>query len=292
MPLTDTALRAAKPTEKTQKFFDGNGLYLLITPKGAKSWRLKYRFQGKEKLISLGPYPLVSLKEARERSLVARKTLEGGIDPSAERKQAKNKTQNTFELVAREWHEMQSTKWTKTTATAVMQRMKRNFFPFIGAKPIDEVLPVLKARVTAKKHAVEDGGIILPNGVAIDTAAEDRARVAQIMIMLMQAGSENSLAGLKFKTSTGEFVPVKSDDIKAIYSAIKALTLGVFAREAEITGLLDAAEHADEAIEAYEDEIGKGWPVTDMRPAAAPAATETTTTTTTEEPAAETPSNA
>ena len=139
MPLTDTALRAAKPTEKTQKFFDGNGLYLLITPKGAKSWRLKYRFQGKEKLISLGPYPLVSLKEARERSLVARKTLEGGIDPSAERKQAKNKTQNTFELVAREWHEMQSTKWTKTTATAVMQRMQRNFFPFIGAKPIDEV---------------------------------------------------------------------------------------------------------------------------------------------------------
>ncbi len=139
MPLTDTALRAAKPTEKTQKSFDGNGLYLIITPKGAKSWRLKYRFQGKEKLISLGPYPLVSLKEARERSLVARKTLEGGIDPSAERKQAKNKTQNTFELVAREWHEMQSTKWTKTTATAVMQRMKRNFFPFIGAKPIDEV---------------------------------------------------------------------------------------------------------------------------------------------------------
>lgn len=161
------------------------------------------------------------------------------------------------------------------------------------AKPIDEVLPVLKARVTAKKHAVEDGGIILPNGVAIDTAAEDRARVAQIMIMLMQDGSENSLAGLKFKTSTGEFVPVMSDDIKAIYAAIKALTLGVFAREAEITGLLDAAEHADEAIEAYEDEIGKGWPVTDMRPAAAPAATETTTTTTTtEEPATETPSNA
>ena len=148
------------------------------------------------------------------------------------------------------------------------------------AKPIDEVLPVLKARVTAKKHAVEDGGIILPNGVAIDTAAEDRARVAQIMIMLMQDGSENSLAGLKFKTSTGEFVPVKADDIKAIYAAIKALTLGVFAREAEITGLLDAAEHADEAIEAYADEIGKGWPVTDMRPAA-PASTETTTAPTT-----------
>ena len=139
MPLTDTALRAIKPTGKTQKLFDGYGLYLIVTPKGSRSWRLKYRFQGKEKLISLGPYPLVSLKEARERATTARKTLEGGTDPSALRKQAKNRTQNTFELVAREWHEIQSTKWTKNTATAVMQRMKRNFFPFIGAKPIDEV---------------------------------------------------------------------------------------------------------------------------------------------------------
>jgi hypothetical protein len=76
MPLTDTALRAAKPTEKTQKLFDGSGPYLLITPKGAKSWRLKYCFQRKEKLISLGPYPLVALKEARERATAARKTLE------------------------------------------------------------------------------------------------------------------------------------------------------------------------------------------------------------------------
>ena len=62
MPLTDTALRAVKPTEKNQKLFDGNGLYLIITPTGTKSWRLKYRFQSKEKLISLGPYPMVSLK--------------------------------------------------------------------------------------------------------------------------------------------------------------------------------------------------------------------------------------
>ena len=87
MPLTDTALRAAKPTEKAQKLFDGNGLYLIITPTGTKSWRLKYRFQGKEKLISLGPYPMVSLKEARERATAARKTLESGTDPSAQRKE-------------------------------------------------------------------------------------------------------------------------------------------------------------------------------------------------------------
>lgn len=139
MPLTDTALRAAKPTEKAQKLFDGNGLYLMITPTGTKSWRLKYRFQGKEKLISLGPYPTVSLKEARERATAARKTLESGTDPSAERKREKNMTQNTFEMVAREWHAMKSAKWTASYAEATLNRMQRNLFPFIGSRPVNEV---------------------------------------------------------------------------------------------------------------------------------------------------------
>jgi integrase len=139
MPLNDTALRAVKPAEKTQKLFDGNGLYLLVTPGGSKSWRLKYRFQGKEKLISLGPYPLVSLKEARERATAARKTLESGTDPSAQRQQEKNMAQTTFELVAREWHEMQTPKWSATYAEATLNRMQRNLFPFIGSKPVNTI---------------------------------------------------------------------------------------------------------------------------------------------------------
>ena len=110
MALTDTAIRAAKAEDKARKLFDGDGLFLFVTPTGTKSWRLKYRFQGKEKLISLGPYPTVSLKEARERATAARKTLESGTDPSAERKREKNMTQNTFEMVAREWHAMKSAK--------------------------------------------------------------------------------------------------------------------------------------------------------------------------------------
>ena len=79
MSLTDTAIRAAKPAEKQQKLFDAKGLYLLITPGGTKSWRLKYHFQGKEKLISLGTYPATSLKEAREKAADARKAIENGI---------------------------------------------------------------------------------------------------------------------------------------------------------------------------------------------------------------------
>lgn len=85
MPLTDTAIRAAKPTEKQQKLYDGSGLFLLLFPNGSKVWRFKYHFQGREKLISLGTYPAVSLKDAREKAAEARKTLGTGKDPSAER---------------------------------------------------------------------------------------------------------------------------------------------------------------------------------------------------------------
>ena len=79
MPLTDTTLRSVKPSDKPQKLFDGHGLFLLVSPNGSKAWRLKYYINGKEKLLSLGKYPLVSLKEARERANSHRKSIENGI---------------------------------------------------------------------------------------------------------------------------------------------------------------------------------------------------------------------
>ena len=113
MALTDTALRAVKPGDKAQKLFDGKGLFMLVSPNGTKAWRFKYQFHGREKLISLGLYPTVSLKDARERAEQARKTLESGIDPSEQRKQEKVAYQNTFELVAMEWYEQQRDKWSE-----------------------------------------------------------------------------------------------------------------------------------------------------------------------------------
>jgi hypothetical protein len=89
MPLSDSVIRQAKPAVKARKLFDGRGLYLIVTSAGGKWWRLKYRFAGKEKLMSLGVYPEVGLKEARERREAARKALAAGIDPGAERKAAK-----------------------------------------------------------------------------------------------------------------------------------------------------------------------------------------------------------
>jgi len=106
MPLTDTALRKVKPTDKVQRLFDGSGLYLEITPTGGKLWPQKYRFGGKEKRLAHGTYPEVSLADARERREAARKLLATGVDPGEHKKAVRDATEerdaNSFEVVARE----------------------------------------------------------------------------------------------------------------------------------------------------------------------------------------------
>jgi Arm DNA-binding domain len=102
MPLTDTAIRNAKPRRNVSKLSDGGGLYLLIQPHGAKLWRLAYRFGGKQKTLALGIYPTVSLADARARRDAAKKILEDGGDPSVQRKLDKQARGNSFRLVAQE----------------------------------------------------------------------------------------------------------------------------------------------------------------------------------------------
>lgn len=164
MALTDTAIRAVKPTEKQQKLFDGGGLFLLVAPTGTKSWRLKYRFQGKEKLLALGLYPAVTLKDARERAAAAKKALANDKDPSAEKKQGQLRLQTTFETVAREWHEKQTPAWSENYRKRTMDNLVKNAFPYIGGRPIAELsaqelltmLRRLEGRGTiATAHAVQ-----------------------------------------------------------------------------------------------------------------------------------------
>lgn len=120
MKLNNIICQNAKPTAKNQKLFDGGGLYLEVSTKGGKLWRLKYRYNGKEKRLSVGTYPLISLKEARERREEAKRQLEQGKDPSIEKQQAKKQAildaSITFEDIAKEWHETVKHKWTKNTA--------------------------------------------------------------------------------------------------------------------------------------------------------------------------------
>lgn len=140
MPLSDTAIRNAKPTDKPRKLADGRGLYLLIRPNGSKLWRLKYRLAGKEQLLSLGAYPDVGLKAAREQRDAIRAQLAVGIDPSAARKaSAAAHGTNSLEAIAREWFERNAKTWVPSHADRIIRRFERDVFPWVGARPIGEI---------------------------------------------------------------------------------------------------------------------------------------------------------
>lgn len=143
MPLTDTAIRTAKPRNKPYKLADEKGMFLYITPAGGKLWRLKYRVDGKEKLLSLGAYPDVGLKDARARRDEARKLHAQGVDPSVNRKAQKTarveRAGNSFEVIAREWHSKYRPGWSKSHAHRTLRRLENDVFPWIGARPIAEI---------------------------------------------------------------------------------------------------------------------------------------------------------
>ena len=170
MPLTDTAIRTAKPAEKPYKLADEKGLFLLLNPNGSKWWRLKFRVDGKEKLLSLGTYPEISLKKAREERDKARTMLAEGIDPSQHRKATKaTKTllaANSFEVICREWLENKRSNIEEAQYKKALARLEKDVFPWMGKRPITEitapeVLAVLRridergARYTAHKAKSE-----------------------------------------------------------------------------------------------------------------------------------------
>ncbi len=161
MPLTVTAARNAKPREKTYRLTDGAGMYLEVTPKGGRYWRLKYRFAGKEKRFAIGVFPEVSLKEARERRDRARKLLRDGIDPSFHKQAVKaahmEQAINSFEVIAMEWFKRQQAVWTSGHSRTVLLRLKNNVFPWIGARPIAEI--TAKELLTVLRR-VEDRGAL------------------------------------------------------------------------------------------------------------------------------------
>lgn len=143
MALTDTAVRKAKPADRPYKLADGGGLFVLINPTGSKWWRLKYRFEGKEKLLSLGTYPDTGLAEARERRDAARKLLAAGADPGEQRKAEKaagaERAANSFEVIAREWLAVKQPEWTPGQFEKERDRLQNHAFPRIGGKPIAQI---------------------------------------------------------------------------------------------------------------------------------------------------------
>src|SRR5690606_18204156 len=125
MRLNDTVIRNAKPGPKPLKLSDGDGLYLFVQPNGARWWRMRYFINGLEKMLSLGSYPEVSLKQARDRRHEIRQLVASGIDPSDQRKAEKKDRATTFEAVAREWWAKRRHLWSAEYANAVITRFEQ-----------------------------------------------------------------------------------------------------------------------------------------------------------------------
>ena len=187
MALTDTAIRNAKPKEKPYKLADEKGLFLLVHPNGGRYWRFKYRFVGKEKLLALGIYPDVSLKEARERRDNARKQVAADIDPGQHRKALKAAkatcAENSFEIVAREWFAKHSPNWAVNHSSKILRRLERDIFPWIGNRPIaditaPELLTVLRrienrGALETAHRALQNCGQVFRYAVATGRAERD-----------------------------------------------------------------------------------------------------------------------
>lgn len=223
MPLTDTAIRNAKPGAKPVKLFDERGLFLIVTPSGGKWWRFRYKFDGKEKLLSLGVYPDIPLatrvvkdeesgktrkiKGARELRDEARELLAQGIDPGENRKAQKatkqNRAANSFEVVAREWYSKYASSWSEAHGERIIRRFERDVFPWIGGRPIADVAaPELLAVV----RRIESRG-------ALETAHRALANCGQVFRYAVATGrAERDPSG----DLRGALPPVKGEHFAAL----------------------------------------------------------------------------
>ncbi|MCR5563313.1 MAG: integrase arm-type DNA-binding domain-containing protein [Desulfovibrio sp.] len=161
--LTDTRIRQLRPNGKVQKVSDGGGLYVQVAPTGTKSWRMGYRFEGRQKTLTIGQYPDVSLADARLAREQARKLLAQGVDPAAKKQEEKSVGKGdeadgrTFEMTAMEWYERKRVEFAPSHARDVLLRLRKHLFPFIGSIPIAELRPrdILRAA-----RAVEETGCL------------------------------------------------------------------------------------------------------------------------------------
>ena len=159
MALTKTQCDKLKPKEKAFKKFDGEGLYLEVRPNGSKLWRLKYYYQGKEKRLSLGKYPVITLVEARKKKMDAKDLLDQDIDPSVDRriKSEQNfiQSKGTFKHVAEEWFDKKKINWSKRREKSVRQMLYKNLIPYLKNHLLSDITPVLLLTVIQK---IEDRG--------------------------------------------------------------------------------------------------------------------------------------
>lgn len=206
-PLTDIQVRNAKPQGTEYKLMDGYGLFLLVTPTSGKLWRFDYRYGDKRKVMALGAYPAVSLADARRRREDAKKLLANGVDPGELKKAQKAaivaEAENAFEVVAREWHGKFSVQWSPGHALTILDRLTRDVFPWLGAKPVNDIKPV---DILAVLRRVEGRG-------ALETAHRIRTICGQVLSYAVATGraERDSAADLR-----GALPPVREKHHAAI----------------------------------------------------------------------------
>lgn len=224
MALTDTACRNARynPEGSGNKPSDGGGLFLLLMPNGSKAWRLAYRFAGKQKMLSLGVYPTVSLKDARTQRDEAKRLLAQGIDPSTHRQQTKAinmaAAANSFEVIAREWLIKRKGELVDGTLTRMESSFEADVFPYIGKRPITEITA---AEVLVLLRKIEKRG-------SVETAHRVKQRIGQVFRYAIgtQRAERNPVPDLKAALKTVEaesFAHIKEpkrigDLMRAIYA--------------------------------------------------------------------------
>lgn len=229
MALTDSVCKNVKPKEKSFRVSDSGGLYLQVMPNGAKYWRLKYRFNKKEKLLAIGTYPFCSLAEAREEREKAKKLLKAFVDPVENKKQEKKErlleSTNTFKCIALDWLETKKEQWTDGHYTTLLNRLEKDIFPFIGNSEIakidaPELLSVLKK--------IENRG-------AFDLALRDRQLCGQIFRFAIQIGKgkENPAINLNGALKTRKrkhFVAIRSNEIPELIKGLNQNKARLYSR--------------------------------------------------------------
>lgn len=221
MPLTNIEIQKAKPAAKPRRLFDGGGLYLEVSPSGGKLWRLKYRFDGKEKRLAVGIYPAVSLAAARKRRDAARELLANDIDPGVHRKVQKaakaERSANSFEFVAREWFAKHSPSWAASHADKIIKRLENDVFPWMGSQPIADISAPDLLKVLRR---VEGRG-------ALDTAHRVHQNCGQI---------------LRYAVATGRAERDPSGDLRGALPPAKHIHFASITEPKEVAELLRALD--------------------------------------------------
>lgn len=207
MKLTDPAVKNAAPKEKQYTLYDSEGLFLLVMPNGSRLWRWKYRVGGVERRTSLGVYPKVSLRAARLERDRLQAELKRGVDPAVEKqalKAVERATGETFQLIAEEWHKKFRHTWADNTAKTVIERLQKDIFPYIGARPICEITP---PELLAVVRRIESRG-------AVETARRDLQKCGEIFRYALATGrAERDIAA----DLRGAIAPPKKRHFAAIH---------------------------------------------------------------------------